>query len=96
MNRATKHRSCTCISLVDFSCRSSVQNSFLAIQVEETTVVSVTDDTTAAKSSATEEASAAEYSSNNNSETQENEKENGVAAEERAGIEKEGLQGTNG
>lgn len=96
MIRATKHRSCTCVSLVDFSCRSSVQNTLLAIEVEEPAAIGVANNASAGKSGTTQEAPATKDGSNSHRETQQDEKENRVAAEEGAGIEEECLQSTNG
>lgn len=96
MTRATKHRSYTCVSLVDFSGRSSVQNTLLAIQMEETTaVIGVTDNATTAKSGAAQESSTTENGGNSHRQTQQNEKENRVTAKEGSGIEEECLQSTN-
>lgn len=99
MTRATKHRSYTCVSLVDFSRRSSVQDTFLAIQMEETTTtttISVADNTTTAKSGAAQEASTTENGGNSHRQPQQNEEENRVATKEGSGIEEECLQCTNG
>ena len=97
MTRATKHRSYTCVSLVDLSGRSSVQDTFLAIQVEETTAttIGVADNATTAKSGAAKETSTTEDSGNSHRQTQQNEKENWVAAKEGSCIEEECLQSTN-
>ena len=72
------------LSLVDLAGRASIQESFLAIQVEEATAIAVgvAQNTTAAKASTTEEATTAKEGSHRDGDTQENEKQDRVAAED--------------
>lgn len=86
------------LSLVDLSGRTSVQESLLPIQVEETTTsttVRVAQNAATTKTSATQEASTAENCGHSHRQAQENEEENRVAAEEGSRIEEESLQSTD-
>jgi hypothetical protein len=81
-NHVAKHPNCTFVSLVDFVGRASIEETLLAVQVEEATVVvGVAND--AAARSTTSKASTPENGGHGNNGTQDNEEENRVTAEER-------------
>jgi hypothetical protein len=84
-NHVAKHPHCTFVSLVDFVGRASIEETLLAVQVEEATVVvGVPND--AATRSTTSKASTPENGGHSNNGTQDNE-EDRVTAKERSSEE---------
>lgn len=83
-NHVAKHPNCTFVSLVDFVGRASIQETLLAVKVKEATVVVVVGgvaNNTAARST-TSKPSTSEDGSHRNHGTQDDEKEDGMGAEE--------------
>lgn len=81
-DHVAKHPNCTFVSLVDFVGRASIQETLLAVKVEEATVVAGgVADNTAARST-TSKTSTSEDGGHSNHGTQNDEKEDGMAAEE--------------
>lgn len=94
-NRVAKHLICTCVSLVDFSGRAPVQQSLLAIQVEEASAVSsVAQNATAANTTA-QQSSTTEDGGHGHGQTQKDEEKNRVSVEEGTGEEEECLDGAH-